>query len=243
MGPCEGATITVDGEATEFVTDANGKATVTIATVGTHVVSATKTKTSSDGTKEISAITAPYCNVLVRAAVTGIALDKTEIALGEDESATITATLTPEGAAGTQITWSTSDDKIATVKDGVVTAVKEGTATITAKAGDMEATCEVTVQGLPKLSALTLRNGILATRAEFALTPAFDPDVREYTITVPDTALRSIDTPNGRVDFTELVGVTDAELGALRHKKLDVRTLYEKLGSDVTSYRRESVIL
>lgn len=62
-------------------------------------------------------------------------------------------------------------------------------------------------------------------------------------ITVPDTALHSIDTPNGRVDFTELVGVTDAELAALRSKELDVRALYEKLSSDVTSYRRESVIL
>ena len=126
------------------------------------------------------------CTVTARSAVAGIALDKTEITITEGGSETLTATLSPEGAAGTPIIWTSSDDKIATVQDGVVTAVKEGKATITAKAGDMEATCEVTVQGLPKLAALTFRNGIQATKAEFALTPAFDPAVREYTITVPD---------------------------------------------------------
>ena len=127
------------------------------------------------------------CKVTARSAVAGIALDKTEITITEGGSETLTATISPEGAEGTPIIWTSSDDTIATVRDGVVTAVKEGTATITAKAGDMEATCEVTVQGLPKLSALTFRNGIQATKTEFALTPAFDPAVREYTITVPDS--------------------------------------------------------
>lgn len=77
MVPCEGATITVDGAATEFVTDAEGKATVTIATPGEHILSATKTKTtgSGEGAKEISVITAPYCSVTV--AKTAIASGKT----------------------------------------------------------------------------------------------------------------------------------------------------------------------
>lgn len=69
MVPCEGATITVDGAATEFVTDAEGKATVTIATPGEHILSATKTQTTGSGedAKEISVITAPYCSVTVTA--------------------------------------------------------------------------------------------------------------------------------------------------------------------------------
>ncbi len=127
------------------------------------------------------------CKVTARSAVAGIALDKTEITITEGGSETLTATLSPEGAEGTPIIWTSSDDAIATVQDGAVTAVKEGKATITAKAGDMEATCEVTVQGLPKLAALTFRKGIQAAKTEFALTPAFDPEVREYTITVPDS--------------------------------------------------------
>ena len=70
MVPCEGATITVDGVKTSAVTDAEGKATVKITTVGTHVVSAMKTKTVGEGdaAKEISAITAPACVATVAAA-------------------------------------------------------------------------------------------------------------------------------------------------------------------------------
>ena len=77
MVPCEGATITVDGAATDAVTDAEGKATVTITKAGAHVVSATKTKTTGEGedAKEISVITAPYCSVTV--AKTSIASGKT----------------------------------------------------------------------------------------------------------------------------------------------------------------------
>ena len=123
--------------------------------------------------------------------VTGIALDKNEIALKTGDTAKLTATVTPDNATDKTVRWTSSDETIATVQDGAVTAVKEGKATITAKAGDMEARCEVTVQGLPKLAALTFRNGIQATKAEFALTPAFDPEVREYTITVPDAVAGS----------------------------------------------------
>ena len=55
-------------------------------------------------------------------------LNKANIALVEDETDTITATTSPVGQA---VTWSTSDDAVATVADGVVTAEGAGTATIT----------------------------------------------------------------------------------------------------------------
>ena len=51
----------------------------------------------------------------------------------------------PDNAAVKTVTWSSSDEAIAIVADGVVTAVAEGTATITAEAGGKSATCEVTV--------------------------------------------------------------------------------------------------
>lgn len=59
-------------------------------------------------------------------------------------------------------------------------------------------------------------------------------------ITIPDRRFQSIDSPNGKVDFVEFIGVTNDELLALRNKKTDVRGLYEKIGLDVTSYSRES---
>ncbi|MBQ8379955.1 MAG: suppressor of fused domain protein [Clostridia bacterium] len=59
-------------------------------------------------------------------------------------------------------------------------------------------------------------------------------------ITILDTNAGSIDTPNGKVDFVEFIGVTDEELIALKDKKITVKELYEKLGSDITNYNRES---
>lgn len=61
-------------------------------------------------------------------------------------------------------------------------------------------------------------------------------------ITMPDKELKSIDTPNGKVDFVEFIGVTDSELTALRNKEITVKELYEKLGSDITNYHRKAVI-
>lgn len=61
-------------------------------------------------------------------------------------------------------------------------------------------------------------------------------------ITIPDTDFKTIDTPNGRVEFVEFVGVTNNELLALKNSEMDVKTLYNKLSSDVTDYNRKSVV-
>ena len=78
--------------------------------------------------------------------VTGITLDRTSVELTEGETTTLVATVAPDDATVKMVAWSTSDEAIATVDNGVVTAVAAGTATITAKAGDKEATCVVTVE-------------------------------------------------------------------------------------------------
>ena len=61
-------------------------------------------------------------------------------------------------------------------------------------------------------------------------------------ITIPDPQLQGINTPNGKVSFVELIGVTNHELLAIMDKQLTVKELYEKLGSDVTSYHRSSLV-
>lgn len=71
-----------------------------------------------------------------------ISLDKTEATIAEGETLTLVATVAP---VGTAVTWSSDHDEFATVKDGVVTGVGAGTATITAKAGEATAKCTVTV--------------------------------------------------------------------------------------------------
>ena len=78
-------------------------------------------------------------------AVEGVSLNKSETTLTEGATETLTATVEPVAATDKTVTWTSSDDSVATVVNGVVIAVKAGTATITAKAGDKTATCAVTV--------------------------------------------------------------------------------------------------
>lgn len=61
-------------------------------------------------------------------------------------------------------------------------------------------------------------------------------------ICVPERLINEISTPHGNVKFIELVGVTTSELNALESKKITVTDLYRRLNSDITDYRRNSVI-
>ena len=83
--------------------------------------------------------------------VTGITLNTTTASLEVGKTTTLTATVEPSDATNKSVTWTSSDTSVATVApDGTVTAVKAGTATITATAeGDNSkfATCTVTVTG------------------------------------------------------------------------------------------------
>ena len=75
---------------------------------------------------------------------TGITLDKDTLTIARGETATLTATVEPTDTTD-KVVWSSKDDKIATVKDGVVTAVGQGETTITAACGDKTASCKVIV--------------------------------------------------------------------------------------------------
>ena len=68
--------------------------------------------------------------------VTSITLSSSYIELEEGESYELYATLSPHNADNTKVIWSTDNSKVASVEDGVVTALKAGKATITAKSDD-----------------------------------------------------------------------------------------------------------
>lgn len=78
---------------------------------------------------------------------TGLTLNKETLSLSAGASETLTATVEPANATNKSITWTSSDESVATVKNGVVKALKTGSATITAKLGDFTKTCAVTVTG------------------------------------------------------------------------------------------------
>ena len=86
--------------------------------------------------------------------VEGITLDKTEGILTAGNTVTLNATVLPEEIADeTIVTWTSSDEKVATVdENGKVTAIAAGEATITATAGEESANYEVTVEQPKKVT-------------------------------------------------------------------------------------------
>jgi len=122
----------------------------------------------------------------VAQAVTGISLDRTKLTLEVGGSAHLFATVEPAGAQ--RVIWSSDNTGVATADDyweGVgsvyVTAVGLGTATITATTwdGSKSASCVVTVRTLSNDATLT---NITVSSGE--LSPTFDPNITEYTVTV-----------------------------------------------------------
>ena len=92
--------------------------------------------------------------------VEGITLDKTEGILTAGNTVTLNATVLPEEIADeTIVTWTSSDEKAATVdENGKVTAIAAGEATITAIAGEKSATYKLTVQAKKAVQTTTNKN-------------------------------------------------------------------------------------
>ena len=112
----------------------------------------------------------------------------TDVTLSQDkadltkvgETLQLTATVKPSYADNKTITWKSSDEKVATVdKDGKVTAVANGTATITATSADGKhsATAAITVKIAPEKLTLTAENKTLTKVGEtLQITAKIEPD-------------------------------------------------------------------
>ena len=88
--------------------------------------------------------------------VTGVSLNKTSTSISVGDTETLTATVAPANALNKAVTWTSSNTSVATVSNGVVTAVAAGSATITVTTtdGSFTATCAVTV-----VNAVTFTGG------------------------------------------------------------------------------------
>ena len=117
-----------------------------------------------------------------------VAPDTAEVEVGK--TVELTATVLPENATDKTVTWTSSNEAVATVSDGVVTAVSTGEATITAKAGDKEATCTVTVKGTTiqgyNVTLPTETVGYTVAATEGSASPVAKGGSYSFTVTIAD---------------------------------------------------------
>ena len=154
--PAEGGTVTVNGGTSSVSVEANSTVNlVATPNAGYRFTGWTSSGgTIADASSVSTTFTMPANDVIVTAGfeqyypVTSITLDKSELFLYTGNSETLTATIEPDNATNKNVTWSSDNEAVATVDNGKVTAVKEGTATITVTAQDgsgVSTSCSVTV--------------------------------------------------------------------------------------------------
>lgn len=117
------------------------------------------------GTTVITAATAngrsAKCKVTVKyLAVKGLALSESRLLLNAGETASLTAALSPANATDGAIVWRSSDESVATVSGGAVSAHQSGTARVTATAGGKSASCTVTVRSIQAMVTITAAGDI-----------------------------------------------------------------------------------
>ena len=155
----------------EFVATTEGYATnlknSTWTNASASVEGTLVTVTPTDGTSELSALISGTCGfTLVKVfyetaalvPVTGVSLEYPSLRILLGASIPFNATITPANASNKNISWTSSDNSVATVSaSGLVTAVNLGTATITATTADggFTANCTVTVFQAPTYNKVT----------------------------------------------------------------------------------------
>lgn len=168
-------------------------ATVTPVAAGT----ATITVSTPDGKFSAS------CVLTVKQHVTGVSISKSSLTLYTGQTETLSAQVKPEDATDTRLTWSSSDKTVATVANGLVTALKAGSTQIrvTSFEGGFQAVCNLTVKqhvtGLD-LSASTLTINLGQTVTMTATVLPSDASDKSVTWTSSNSDIVSV-TQNGSV--------------------------------------------
>lgn len=164
-------------------------------------------------------------------AVTGVSvtLDKTEAYI--NEKVTATANVTPADATNKDVTWSSSDESIATVSSGTITPVAAGTVTITA-----------TSQANPSISAsatLTVKTEDLSAH-DFTVSGTYTLDEGYgYVLTFQDTKSTVVhadyNKTEGRHEFYYNVTTVDNKSALVKFQAKDV-TFKNSLAKDYKTW-------
>ncbi|MDE6049319.1 MAG: Ig-like domain-containing protein [Paramuribaculum sp.] len=146
------------------------------------------------------------CDITVVQPVRRVYLNKYDVKVMENEIVQLTATIEPEDTTDKSVVWSSSDEAVATVDaNGLVTAIKQGKATITASTENgLKATCAITVVAATVDAAgltLNLEEAEIIENNTLQLTATVTPaDATDKTVT-----WSSSDEAVAIVDATSLV--------------------------------------
>jgi len=168
----------------------------TVATVVNGVVTpvkagtATITVTTADGSYTATStvtVSAPVVNV------TGVQLDHKTLELTAGEAdALLMATIEPANATDTDVIWSSSDETIATVVNGVVTPVGEGTAIITVTTKDGSFTASTTVNVAAATPPTVIVTGVILDQPTLNLTVGEEEETLQATVAPADATNKGV---------------------------------------------------
>lgn len=219
----------VDSQAVSYswsVSENTGGGTLSASTSSTATLSGKNE--SSDDVKVTVTVKATYngksvtssCTVTVLASgtvlPTGITLSATTLSLEitDDEAnptSTLKATITPDNGYNT-ITWTSSNTSVATVSDGVITAVKAGSATITATTvNNCSADCTVTVKSTVATNVIKASDTPLGFAGVNYAMPTFTNVV---TVTTRKELMNAIKKENSLIYIDGMIDMSDEGIGS-----------------------------
>lgn len=133
------------------------------------------------------------------------------MSVGQEQQLTVTV----DPGKEFDVTYESSDPSVATVSsEGVVKAVGEGSASVTAQTGDVTLVCSVTVHTLQYMYSLNYGAAILGVGAELALKPSVQP-IKEFAAVYEssDAAVASVSADGTVRGVSEGVAVITADVG------------------------------
>lgn len=131
-----------------------------------------------------------------------VVFDKESAELNAGDSTEIIATVTPLGVK-TDVVWETSDASVATVNNGVVNAVAQGTAVITATAGSSTAECRITV--IQPVTGITISSDTASVNVDASIN--LTTNVTPSNATDPSVTWESSDTSIAAVSYGKVTGI------------------------------------
>lgn len=184
---------------------------------------------------------------------TKITLDKTVLSFDVAVSQTLTATVEPSGTTE-KVIWHSSNESIATVVNGVVNPISNGSCTITATCGKVSASCEVTVNVESEIVTYTITNNLTNVTTDnpsvsisenssymATLTPSAEYEFETVVITMNGVDITDIAYSDGVITIESVTGNVVITASAVEQSSGEV-TLLKNIAFDGSSYIDTEVI-